>query len=113
MYKERKRESVEGRGERENEDRSIKCNKYNYNEGGEEEDAFFPARAENAEFIIKRERTDGSDRKTSEIIINLANDDKNRAERNYCRRGSAFSIGLKQIGRHSNYRDSRSHEINK
>lgn len=53
---------------------------------------FFPARnAENAEFIIGRERTDGSDRKTSEIIINLADDDKNRAERNYCRRIAAMT----------------------
>lgn len=74
---------------REKESRSIECNKYNYNvdggDGGAEEDVFFffffPACERKTRNLLSGARARGRDRKASAIIINLADDDKNRAER--------------------------------
>lgn len=88
------------------EEQSIKCNKYNYNEdAGEawEKDVFFPRPCpppcKRKTRNLLSGRSAGRDRKTSGIIINLADDDKNRhREANYCRAASVMHFPLGRIG---------------
>lgn len=49
--------------------------------GGAEEDVFFSACERKTRNLLSGAEARERDRKTSEIIINLADDDKNRAER--------------------------------